>query len=97
MLCVGTDVSIVCAEGVTDAKERQRLLASLKKHQHVSCLYFPVKPVAPELRWGLHDQALSLHRMQNRSRKAWDCDLAIVLSASGHVDCDLNQQQITGV
>lgn len=39
MLCVGTDVSIVCAEGVTDAKERQRLLASLKSHQAVSLPY----------------------------------------------------------
>lgn len=38
MLCVGTDVSIVCAEGVTDAKERQRLLASLNAHQTVSAL-----------------------------------------------------------
>lgn len=36
MLCIGTDVSIVCAEGVTDAKERQRLLASLRAHQTVS-------------------------------------------------------------
>ena len=36
MLCVGTDVAIVCAEGVTDDRERQRLLSSLGAHQTVS-------------------------------------------------------------
>ena len=36
MLCVGTDVAIVCAEGVKDDKERQRLLSSLGSHQTVS-------------------------------------------------------------
>ncbi|DBA84070.1 hypothetical protein WJX77_002568 [Trebouxia sp. C0004] len=35
MLCVGTDVAIVCAEGVKDDKERQRLLSSLGSHQTV--------------------------------------------------------------
>lgn len=35
MLCVGTDVAIVCADGVTDSKERQRLLSSLSAHQTV--------------------------------------------------------------
>lgn len=35
MLCVGTDVAIVCAEGVTDDSERKRLLASLGAHQTV--------------------------------------------------------------
>lgn len=36
MLCVGTDVAIVCAEGVTDDSDRKRLLASLGAHQTVS-------------------------------------------------------------
>ncbi|KAL3139071.1 hypothetical protein ABBQ32_005868 [Trebouxia sp. C0010 RCD-2024] len=35
MLCVGTDVAIVCAEGVTQDSDRQRLLASLGAHQTV--------------------------------------------------------------
>lgn len=35
MLCVGTDVAIVCAEGVTDDSDRKRLLASLGAHQTV--------------------------------------------------------------
>lgn len=38
MLCVGTDVAIVCAEGVKDDKERQRLLSSLGSHQTVRAL-----------------------------------------------------------
>lgn len=37
MLCVGTDVAIVCAEGVTQDSDRQRLLASLGAHQTVRC------------------------------------------------------------
>ena len=36
MLCVGTDVAIVCAEGVKDDAERKRLLSSLGAHQTVS-------------------------------------------------------------
>ncbi len=38
MLCVGTDVAIVCADGVKDDKERQRLLSSLGSHQTVRAL-----------------------------------------------------------
>ena len=43
MLCVGTDVAIVCAEGVTNDSDRKRLLASLGSHQTVRCL--PVSAV----------------------------------------------------
>ncbi len=38
MLCVGTDVAIVCADGVKDDKERQHLLSSLGSHQTVRAL-----------------------------------------------------------
>ena len=59
MLCVGTDVAIVCAEGVTDDKERQHLLSSLGAHQTVrtcvpiACLT-PIRSAFPPV--GLMDQ-----------------------------------------
>ena len=35
MLCVGTDVAIVCAEGVTNDSDRNHMLATLGAHQTV--------------------------------------------------------------
>jgi len=35
MMCVGTSVAIVCSESVTDAQERQHLLAKLSEHHEV--------------------------------------------------------------
>ena len=32
MMAVGTDVAVVCLESVADPKERQHLLASLRRH-----------------------------------------------------------------
>jgi hypothetical protein len=35
MMAVGSDVAVVCAEAVPDAKERRHLLASLRRHHEV--------------------------------------------------------------
>lgn len=32
MMAIGTDVAVVCAESVPDERERERLLAALRKH-----------------------------------------------------------------
>jgi len=34
MMAIGTDVAVVCAESVPDARERERLLAALRRHHH---------------------------------------------------------------
>jgi N,N dimethylarginine dimethylhydrolase, eukaryotic len=42
MMAVGSDVAVVCAEAVPDAKERRHLLASLRKHHEVRAADFAV-------------------------------------------------------
>ena len=32
MMAIGTDVAVVCSESVPDERERERLLAALRKH-----------------------------------------------------------------
>jgi len=34
MMAIGTDVAVVCAESVPEARERERLLAALRRHHH---------------------------------------------------------------
>ena len=36
MMAVGTDVALVCLESVADPRERQHLLASLRRHHEAS-------------------------------------------------------------
>lgn len=38
MMAIGSDVAVVCAEAVPDAKERRHLLASLRRHHEVRTL-----------------------------------------------------------
>jgi hypothetical protein len=48
MMAIGSDVAVVCAEAVPDARERRHLLASLRKHHEVRTTDVPVKLFAVE-------------------------------------------------
>ena len=50
MMAVGTDVAVVCLESVADPKERQHLLASLRRHHEASPEPWSAGRICPDVR-----------------------------------------------